>query len=162
MAAETVYWVIIIVLFFLAYAGLVLPVLPDYPLVLAGFAVYHFLINSEELGWFFWIIALFVGIVLILVDYIASSIAVKKKGGSKWGIVAAIVGILVFPFFLGPLGIIVGPFVMVVLVEYAQKKTLNEALEIGYSTLVGFIGGIFVKFLVMTAMICWFILLHLL
>lgn len=162
MATETVAWIIVVVLFFLGYAGLFLPVLPDYPLVLIGFAVYHFLINSEELRWFFWVVALLVGVVLFAIDYIASSVAVRHKGGSKFGMVAAFIGILLFPLFLGPLGMIVGPFVMVVLVEYAQNKNMNEALEIGYSTLVGFIGGVFVKFLVMTGMICWFVLLHVL
>lgn len=160
MTAETIMWIIILVLFLLAYAGLVVPVLPDYPFALGGFAIYHFFINNGDLGWFFWITALIMAVLLFVVDYIASGIAVKNKGGSRWGIVAAFVGILVFPIFLGPLGIIIGPFVMVVMVEYAQKKKLNEAMEIGYSTLIGFIGGIFVKFLVITGMICWFIILH--
>lgn len=162
MATETITWIVILTLFFLAYAGLVLPVLPDYPLALVGFVIYHFFINNENLGWVFWTTAVFVGILLFVIEYIMSGIAVKNKGGSKWGIVGAIIGILIFPFFLGPLGIIIGPFVMVVLVEYAQKKKLNEAMEIGYSTLVGFIGGVFVKFFVITAMICWFIIHHLL
>lgn len=162
MSVETIYWIVIGIFFLIAYAGLVLPVLPDYPLVIAGFVVYHFLINDEKLGWFFWIIAIVVGVVLFIIDYIASSIAVKQKGGSKWSMFAAFVGIVIFPFLgLGPLGIIVGPFVMVVLVEYVQKKSFSEALEVGYSTLIGFIGGVFVKFLIMTGMICWFVILHL-
>lgn len=153
-------WLVIVILFILAYAGLVLPILPDYPLVLVGFAIYHFVINNEKLGWFFWTSSLLVAILLFVVDYIASGLAVKKKGGSKWGIVGAVIGLFVFPFFLGPLGIIIGPFTMVVLIEYAQKKSFNEALEIGYSTLVGFISGVFVKFFVITGMICLFVVFH--
>lgn len=159
MATDMMMWIIIGLLFLLAYAGLILPVLPDYPLVLAGFVVYHFFVNDQELGWFFWTISILIAIVLFLIDYFASSVAVKTKGGSKWGILAAFAGVLIFPFFLGPLGIVVGPFVMVVMVEYAQKKSLNEALEIGYSTLIGFLGGVFVKFLVITGIICWFLIL---
>lgn len=159
MTTETITWIGIAVLFFLAYVGLLVPVLPDYPLALVGFAVYDFLLDGD-LGWIFWVIALIVAVILFIVEYIASGIAVKSKGGSKWGMVAAIIGIFIFPFFLGPLGLIIGPFVMVVMVEYAQKKKFNEALEIAYSTLVGFVGGIFVKFFVITGMICWFLLLH--
>lgn len=159
MSIDTLIWILIGLLFLLAYAGLILPVLPDYPLAIAGFAVYHFFIDNQELGWFFWIISVIIAIVLFLIDYFASSIAVKTQGGSKWGILAAFAGVVIFPFFLGPLGIVVGPFVMVVMIEYAQKKSLNEALEIGYSTLIGFLGGVFVKFLILTGMICWFVIL---
>lgn len=160
MTTEWIGWIIVGLLFFLSYIGLILPVLPDYPLTLAGFAVYHFVVNNKVLGWGFWITAIVVALLLYVVDYIASGIAVTKKGGSKWGVVAAFIGILVFPFFMGPLGILVGPFVMVVMVEYAQKKSMHEALEIGYSTLIGFIGGVFVKFLIITGMIAWFVLLN--
>lgn len=160
ISTEMIPWIVVSLLFFLAYVGLIVPALPDYPLALAGFAVFHFTIDKQVMGWFFWITVIIIGMMLLLVDYVASGVAVKKKGGSKWAILAAFVGILIFPFFLGPLGIVVGPFVMVVMVEYAQKKPMNEALEVGYSTLIGFVGGVFVKFLVISAVITWFVLLN--
>lgn len=159
----TIAWVIVGLLFFLTYAGLILPILPDYPLTLVGFVVFHFFINDQVLAWYFWITAVFIALILIVIDYISSSLAVNQKGGSKWGVLASFVGLIIFPFFMGPLGVVVGPFAMVFFIEYVvQKKQLNEALEIGYSTLLGFLGGVIVKFLIITAMLCWFLLLNVL
>lgn len=153
---ESLWWIVVAVLFLLAYLGLILPVLPDAPLILAGFAVYHFFIDDTQLKLGFWITAIIVVLLMFLVDYLASGVAVKKYGGTSWSIVAAIIGIIIFPIFMGPIGIIVGPFVLVFLLEWMLKKSWKEALKVGYSTLVGFFGGIVVKFMIMTAMVVWF------
>jgi uncharacterized protein YqgC (DUF456 family) len=58
---------------------------------------------------------------------------------------------------LGPVGVIVGPFVLVFLVEWAQNKAPVTALRVAFSTLLGFLGGVFVKFIVMSWMIVWFL-----
>lgn len=155
---EILWWIVVAVLFLLAYLGVILPSLPDTPFVLAGFAVYHFLIDDSKLKLGFWVTAIIVVLLMFLVDYLASSVAVKKYGGSTWSIFAAIVGIIVFPLFLGPIGIVVGPFVLVFLLEWFLKKSWQEALKVGYSTLVGFLGGIIVKFLIITAMLIWFMI----
>jgi len=153
---ENLWWLAIALLFLLAYLGLIIPALPDAPFVLAGFGVYHFFIDDTPLKGGFWITAIIVVLVLFLVDYLASGLAVKKYGGTPWSIVAAVLGLITFPLFLGPLGILIGPFVLVFLLEWFLKKSWQEALKIGYSTLIGFMGGIAVKFLIITAMIVWF------
>lgn len=156
---ETIWWILVAVLFVLAYAGLILPALPDAPFVLAGFLVYHFFIDPTQLGWSFWIPAVLIVLLLLLVDYIAGGLAAKKYGGSKWSVVAAIAGVLIFPLFLGPVGIIVGPFILVLLTELLQNRNSEDALKIAFSTLVGFLGGVFVKFIAITGMIVWFLFL---
>ncbi len=154
---ETVWWILVAVLFILAYAGLILPGLPDAPFVLGGFLVYHFFIDPVELGWSFWVPAVLLVLLLLFVDYIAGGIAAKKYGGSKWSVVAAVAGVLIFPLFLGPIGIIVGPFILVFISELLQNRSSEDAFKIAFSTLVGFLGGVFVKFLVITFMIVWFL-----
>ncbi|MBA4494447.1 DUF456 domain-containing protein [Paenactinomyces guangxiensis] len=156
---ETVWWVLIIILFLLAYAGLVLLALPDIPFILGGFLLYHFLIDNTQLGWPFWITVVFFTIVLFVLDYVAGGLAAKKYGGSNWSMIAAVAGVLIFPFFLGPLGIIVGPFLLVFLVELMQNKDTEKALKIALGTLIGFLGSVFVKFLVITGLIIWFVIL---
>jgi uncharacterized protein YqgC (DUF456 family) len=149
-------WVLIIVLFILGFVGLVVPVLPDVPLLVAGFALYHFLIDGTQLGAGFWITTIVLAVLLMLVDYISSSVAVKKYGGSTLAVVAAVLGVLTFPFIMGPIGIIVGPFLLVFLLEIIVKKDVNEAFKVAYGTLVGFLGGALVKFLVMLGLVIWF------
>lgn len=151
------WWVLLIVCVFLAYLGLVLPALPDMPLLLIAMAIYHFTINDTNLGWGFWVTVTLLTLMMIVVDYVASGIAAKKQGGSYWSLGAAVLGVLTFPWILGPLGVLVGPFVLVVLVEYIQKKDIEQAFKVGYYTLIGFLGGVLLKFIVMTTVLVWFL-----
>lgn len=158
--SDTFYWIVIGVLFFLAYIGIVAPVLPDVPFILAGIAVYHFFINDQEFGVWSWIILIILSLILIAIEYFAGGIAANKYGGSRWDIPAAFLGAMLFsiiPIF-GPLGIVIGPLVTVFLMELLLKKSFDTALKISLTTLIGFLGGVFVKFLVMTGIIIWFLL----
>ncbi|MFC4077943.1 DUF456 domain-containing protein [Salinithrix halophila] len=155
---EILWWLIVLVLFLLGFAGLFLPVLPDMPLFLGGFAVYHFLIDPTALGLSFWVGAVLITIGAVAVDYVAGGIAAKTYGGSRAAVWAAFAGALV-GIFLGPAGLLIGPLAAVILVELLQKKSWEEALRIGYGTLVGFLGGIFFKGLLMVGLLIWFLIL---
>lgn len=150
-------WIAIVALFVLGFAGLVVPVLPDALLLMAGFLVFHFFIDNEVLTASFWWTASVITVIVIAVDYFASGLGAHKYGASKWSLVSAALGIFIFPFFLGPIGILVGPFVAVVVTELLLQKTVAEALKIGFGTLVGFLGGVFVKGLIMLGLIGWFL-----
>lgn len=150
-------WTVVILLFALAFAGLVIPVLPDAPLLIAGFLVFHFFIDNQVLTVPFWWTAGVMSVLVMAADYIASGLGAHKYGSSKWSLVSAALGVLIFPFFLGPVGIIVGPFVMVLLTERLLNKTWSVAFKIGLGTLAGFLGGLLVKGAVMIALVVWFV-----
>lgn len=155
-------WVLITGCFLVGFIGLFISVLPETLAVLAGFVLYHFLVNPHVLSWPFWTGVIFLSVVSMLLDYVAGGIAARKYGASKWATLAAIVGTVVFPILLGPLGwlgLIIGPFVAVVLVELLQRKTFAQAVRAGFGTWVGMISGIFFKGLIMVAMIVWFLIL---
>ncbi|WP_169713509.1 DUF456 domain-containing protein [Paludifilum halophilum] len=156
---EIIWWLIIVLLFIAGFAGLLLPVLPDSPLMLLGFVLYHFLIDSDSLTLSFWIGAVLITAAVLAIDYIAGGIAARTYGGSRWSIGAAMIGALVGGIVFPPLGILFGPILAVMIVELLQKKSWEEALKTGFGTLVGFLGGLFVKGLLMIGMIVWFILL---
>ncbi|GGE24633.1 hypothetical protein GCM10011571_28480 [Marinithermofilum abyssi] len=156
---ETLWWSIIILLFVSAYMGLVLPVLPDAPLMLGGFLLYHFLIDDQALSWSFWVTAVVLTVLLFATDYLAGAVAAKTYGASKTSIWAAVAGALLFSLVMGPAGFIVGPLVSVIAVEMAQKKSWQQAVKTGLGTLVGFLGGIFLKGVLMTGMLVWFLVL---
>jgi uncharacterized protein len=155
---EIVWWILTVLLFVLSFVGLILPVLPDAPLLFAGFLVYQFLINSDTLPISFWVGAVLITLVVVVVDYVAGGIAARSYGGSKWSIPAAILGALVGVAF-GPIGILVGPLVAVFLLEWILKKDWEQALRAGYGTLVGFLGGLFIKGLLMAGLLIWFLIL---
>lgn len=157
---EIIWWILTVLLFILGFVGLILPFLPDAPLLFAGFLVYQFLINPDSLNTSFWVGAVLITLVVLIIDYVAGGIAARTYGGSKWSIPAAIIGALVgIPF--GPAGILLGPLVTVFLLELILKKDWQQALRVGYGTLVGFLGGIFVKGLLMGGLLIWFLILAL-
>jgi uncharacterized protein YqgC (DUF456 family) len=155
-------WVLVVACFLVGFVGLFISVLPETLAVLAGFVLYHFLIDPHVLGWSFWTGVILLTAFSMLIDYIAGGIAARKYGASKWATWAAIIGTIVFPILLGPLGLIgliIGPFVAVVLVELLQRKPFGQAVRAGFGTWVGMISGIFFKGLIMVVMIVWFLIL---
>ncbi|MFD1426189.1 uncharacterized protein YqgC (DUF456 family) [Kroppenstedtia sanguinis] len=155
---EIIWWILVVLLFILGFAGLILPVLPDAPLLFIGFLLYHFLIDSDVLSTSFWVGAVGITLVVVVIDYVAGGITARTYGGSKWSIPVAILGGLVGISF-GPLGILIGPFLAVFLLEWILKKDWQQALRVGYGTLVGFFGGLFIKGLLMVGLLIWFLIL---
>jgi uncharacterized protein YqgC (DUF456 family) len=148
------WWAIIIILFIFSYAGLVVPGIPDAPLMMIGFLIYHFLIDNEPLSWWFWLTMSILVVLMISLDWISGGIAAKKLGGSKGTMIAAPLGVVCF-FWL-PFGVVLGPFIAVFLLEMVNRKTIGSAAKIAMGTVVGFISNIVVKIIVLTSAKAWF------
>src|SRR5690625_228646 len=149
-------WIIIIILFILSFAGVIFPIIPSVLVIWLGFLLYHFVLNPDELNFFFWVAMIAFTIILILADIIANSYFVKKYGGSKWGERGAAVAVIVGSFIIPPFGILVVPFAVVLLIEMMQKRTINEALRASFGSLIGFLSGTFAKVVLQFVMIVWF------
>ncbi|WP_107725636.1 DUF456 domain-containing protein [Desmospora activa] len=161
---ELLWWLLIVLSFMIGFAGLFIPFLPDTPMLLAGFGIAHFLVNPDALTMSFWVAAALITLASFAVDYIAGGIAAKTYGGSNVSILASVLGAIGFtmllaPFGMGLIGLLFGPVLAVVLVELIQGKPAEQAIKIGFGTLVGFLGGVFVKGLLMAGLIIWFIIL---
>ncbi|MFD6442209.1 DUF456 domain-containing protein [Peribacillus sp. NPDC060186] len=154
---EYVWWGLTILLFVLSFVGIVYPIIPSVVAIWGGFVVYQFLINPNELSLWFWISMVILSAVLIAADLIANSYFVKKYGGSKTSekiaAIATIIGSFVFP----PFGIILVPFLAVLVTEYILHKDAMKATKIGFATIIGFLGGSVAKILIQLLMIVWFI-----
>lgn len=138
------WWFIIIILFILSFIGIVLPVIPGSPMILIGFLIYHFGI-AKITSLSFWITVVVITIFTFIIDYLASSSWVRRYGGSKAGAWSAIGGVLLGPFIMGPLGIIIGPFIFVTITEMLMGYKFEKAIKIGFASFVGFIGGSILK-----------------
>lgn len=153
---DIIIWVIIVILFIASFAGVIFPIIPS-PLVLwIGFLLYHFVINADELTVLFWIAMVILTVVLIVSDIIANSYFVKRFGGSKWGERGAAVAVIVGSFIMPPFGIIIVPFITVLVIEMVQKKTFQEGLRASIGSLIGFLGGAVAKIVLQLIMIVWF------
>ncbi|WP_217587324.1 DUF456 domain-containing protein [Lentibacillus saliphilus] len=155
---EVLFWAIIIVMFILSFVGLLYPVIPSVLLLWVGFLLYHFGMNGDALGWVFWSAMIVFTVILIVADIIANSFFVKKFGGSKWGERLAGVAVIVGSFIYPPFGILVVPFVTVLIVEMVQKRTVEEAFKASIGSLIGFLSGSFAKAFIQLVMIAAFVI----
>lgn len=151
-------WILIYILFGVSLVGVVLPVVPDTIPLWGGILLYRFILSPAPLPLMFWIGMVVLSGVIILADYLTGAIFVKRYGGSRLAVIAAIIGIIIGISLLGPVGIIIGPFVTVYIVGLIEKKSSEKALKVAFGTIVGFFSSAVVKLLLQSLMLIWFFL----
>jgi len=155
---DYVYWGLIVLLFIVAFVGLIYPVIPSVLFIFAGILVYGFLFSFEAFNWIFWLIQGLFVLLLFGADYVANMVGVKKFGGSKAGVWGSTIGLLVGPFIIPFLGIILGPFIGAIIAELIVHKTnWKEAVKIGFGSVIGFISSVVTKGIIQIVMILYFI-----
>lgn len=154
---DTLLWIIIILLFAFSFIGLLIPIIPSSIAIWLGFIIYHFFINDSELTLIFWLIMIVLTVILIISDLIANKYFVNKFGGSKKGEYAAMVGLIFGVFVWPPIGIIVVPFIAVLIVELSQQRTSKEAFYSSLGSLIGFLSSMAIKVMIQLIMIFIFI-----
>jgi len=75
---------------------------------------------------------------------------------AKYGMRGATVG-LIIGLFLGPAGIIIGPFIGAVVGELIFKDDIRYALKAGFGSLLGFLTGVGLKLAAALLMTFYFI-----
>lgn len=156
---EILGWIAAIIMFIVAFIGLVYPIIPSVFFIVGGFLLYGLIASFDEMSWLFWIIqALFV-ILLFGADTLANVVGVKKFGGSKAGMWGSTIGLLIGPFVIPVAGILIGPFLGAFLSELLVSRTgVKQSLKTGIGSIVGFFTSIAAKGAVMLLMIGIFIL----
>ena len=132
-----------ILLMILGIIGCLVPVLPGPPLSFIGLILLHL----SRFGQFQASTLIILGVIAVVVtilDYIVPIWGTKKFGGSKYGTRGATVG-LIIGLFLGPAGIIIGPFMGAFAGEMIFKDDIRYALKAGFGSLLGFLTGIGLK-----------------
>jgi uncharacterized protein YqgC (DUF456 family) len=155
---NVILWIVIIACFILGFVGLVYPIIPSVLIIWLGVLIYQFGINPDNLTWISWTMLAVLTIFLFLADYLANLHFVDKAGGSKWGTRAATVGLVVGSFVVPPFGVIIVPFLFVLIAELLQKKSLPESMKIALATLVAFLSGTLAKAIIQLIMIVVFII----
>ena len=153
---NTLALVLAIILFVAGLLGTVLPVLPGPILVFAGMLLYGAMTDFATLGPYFFVMQALAMAVVFSVDYIASAVGTKLSGGSRQAALGAVVGTILGLIFLGPAGIVVGPFVGAVAVELLRGTEPSRAVRVGFGTLIGTLGGTLFKLGAEAVMIIYF------
>lgn len=162
----------------LGLIGCVAPVIPGVPLSYVGLLLLHFT-DRVQFSWQFLTVWAVIVIVIQVLDYFIPAWGTKKFGGSKWGVWGSTIGLLL-GFFMGPWGIIVGPFVGAVVGELiyfnrhpqaiissseqpasntqqSKNNNLTRALRAGFGSFVGLLTGTILKCICCGMMIVYFV-----
>lgn len=135
-----------IILLLVAFAGCFLPVLPGPPLAFGALILLHFTTITDVPYEVLWTMA---GLALIatILDYIVPVWGTRKFGGSKAGERGSIAGVIV-GLFLGPLGIIIGPFFGALAGELLSGTPGDRAFRSAIGSFIGFLLGVGLKLMV--------------
>jgi uncharacterized protein YqgC (DUF456 family) len=141
---DTTLGVIAIICGIIGLLGTIVPVLPGTIISYAGLLCISFS-SYSELSVFALVAWGIVAVAVIVMDYVLPGYFSKKFGGTKAGVTGATVGTILGIFF-GPMGIILGPFFGAVLGELmAEKLTFNQALKVGFGSMMSFLVGTLFK-----------------
>lgn len=125
-------------------AGLLLPVLPGAPLLLAGTMLVAWAGHFTRVGWGTVVAAAVLSASIAAVDWIAGAFGARAFGASPWAMWGALAGAVV-GLFLGLPGILLGPIVGAIAFEWWKDPNLGRAAKAGAGVLVGFLVGSAVK-----------------
>ena len=147
-------WIILgIVLVLAGIAGSLLPLLPGPPIAYAGLLLQQLRPEPPFSTNFMLILATVVVITLVL-DYLIPVWGTKKFGGTKYGVWGCTLGFIA-AFWLGPWGVIIGPFAGAFIGEMIAKQDSRHAFKAALGAFVGFLLGSFLKLVA-----CFFILFY--
>ncbi len=143
----------------LGIVGSFLPILPGPITGWVGLLILH-LTNAVPMNWTVLGITLFIAIVVWIVDYFIPAIGTKKFGGSKYGVVGTMLGLLAGILFFPPFGLIIGPFLGAFLGEMIHDSSDSKrALKAAFGSFIGFISSTFLKFATSTAFLVYYAIL---
>jgi hypothetical protein len=118
--------------------GSFLPVIPGPPLSFIAVLLLHFSGPYNKLSAMVLLLLLVITIIITALDYVIPVWGTKKFGGTKYGVWGSTLGLIV-GLFLGPLGIVFGPFFGALIGELIASKNSTVALRSAWGSLVGFI-----------------------
>jgi len=140
---------LLIIGFLFALLGIIgsfLPVLPGPFTSWVGLLLLH-LTKVVPLNWTFLGITLAIAILIWLIDYFIPAMGTKKFGGTRYGVIGTMVGLIIGILFLGPFGIIIGPFAGAFIGELIKDaNNTKKALKAAFGSFIGFLTSAFIKF----------------
>ena len=140
----------------LGIIGSFLPVLPGPITSWVGLLLLH-LTDAVPMNWTFLIITLLVAVAIWLLDYVIPAMGTKRFGGSRAGMIGTTVGLIIGLIFLGPFGIIIGPFAGALIGELMNKSNSQTAVRAAFGSFLGFLTSTFIKFIVAVIYLGFFI-----
>ena len=125
--------------------GAIVPGIPGPPLSFLGLLLISFC-SGADVSSITLLVAAILAVAVTVFDYIAPVWMTNKKGGSKYAMWGAIIGMFVgMPF--GLLGMLLGPFVCALIGELRHGTHFERALNVAFVSFVAFMLTTGVKFI---------------
>src|SRR5690554_3080501 len=143
---EDVIWIILAgLLLLVGLVGTIAPVLPGLPLSWGGVLALKFIPSTrDDISWGVIIILGVLTVVITLLDNVLPVWGARRTGGNKQVVWGATIGLLV-GFFLGPLGIIFGPFMGALAGGLFSRTRFSLAFKQASGAFAGYLAGLMLK-----------------
>lgn len=145
-------FVLFLIAFIVALAGIVLPVVPGIPLAAIVGALTGWMVGFDTFGFdaLWWLGGLL--LLSIVVDVAGTWLGAKVYGASTpgtWGgVIGSLIGVFVFP----PFGLLIGAIGGAIGAELLGRRSLGEAVRSGVGSLIGTFGGALAKVVILIVM----------
>jgi len=142
-----VFWLVLgVILMLVGLAGCILPFLPGPPLCYLALVVQQFQSSPPYTTRF---LLIWAGITLVItaLDYVIPIYGTKRFGGTKYGMWGCVIG-LIGGLWMGPVGLIIGPFVGAFIGELIGNAKSEHAMRAAIGSFAGFLMGTLLKLIV--------------
>jgi uncharacterized protein YqgC (DUF456 family) len=143
-AVEIVLYVLGAAALAVGLAGVVLPAIPGSALLVLGVLLVAWADGFTRVSGWTVVACAVLGAAIWAVDLAAGILGARAFGASRWAVLGSGLGLLVGLFFGLP-GIVLGPAVGALVLEYARDPDFERALRAGAGAFVGFVLGSAVK-----------------
>ena len=135
----------------LGIAGSFLPIIPGPMTSWLGIFILSFT-QYIIIDKFYLFLSFLIALSIFILDYFIPVLGVKKFGGGKGSILGSSIGLICGLLFIGPFGILLGPFFGAFIGELiVNTNNKKGALKAALGSLIGFLSGVFLKFVVSIA-----------
>lgn len=143
---DTTLIVLGIILLVVGLIGDIVPGLPGVPFSYAALLLLH-LTDQYQFSWGVLVLWAVITIVAQVLDYVVPAWGTKRFGGTKLGVWGSTIGLIVglFTSFLGPWGVIIGPFLGAFIGEKMGDMPNDAALRAAFGSFLGILAGTLMK-----------------
>lgn len=131
--------------------GCFVPMLPGPPISYIGIIIVY--CRGDKISTLALVVYGIITVVTLVLDYIIPSLGVKYFGGTKFGKWGSFIGTLIGLCYF-PIGLILGPFLGAFIGELIGRQSKGVALKSGIGSLLGFVFGVVMKFIVCIYFLC--------
>ncbi|MDD3774134.1 MAG: DUF456 domain-containing protein [Patescibacteria group bacterium] len=157
MSIDIILYFVASLLIILGAIGIFLPLMPGVVLIFCGILLASFVANFSFISWITIVILGILVLISLIVDYFAGVIGAKFGGASILGILGALFGSLFGFTILGPIGLIVGPALGVLVFELISKRSPKNSLRVAGVSLISTLIGLVINIIIALTMIIIFI-----